>query len=244
VAGAAHLKSKILVRAAPTTMRSACATPKEAADIATCSMKYPTSAAERSMNLLLSAEIHIHVQKNVLVDLILGGVASVGRESIFALHGASEEDTEVLVQVGKESAGISLARIRLQRLRYSLLVGRLIHGGHVLYERSSSTTIEEVDSTTDAAASVCGSKTAVEVWGEVDLGAVVHALGEDTWDLDADIWLGVCDASEKASRLQVEGEHTVTDDGSVDDESQESLLVGSSVVHQQSSGVVVADGHV
>jgi hypothetical protein len=34
-----------------TMVRSSCATPKDAADMATCSMKYPTSAAERSMNL-------------------------------------------------------------------------------------------------------------------------------------------------------------------------------------------------
>ena len=37
---------------------------------------------------------------------------------------------------------------------------------------------------------------------------------------------------------------TVTNDNSVDDEGQESLLVGSSVVLQQSSGVVVADRHI
>lgn len=37
---------------------------------------------------------------------------------------------------------------------------------------------------------------------------------------------------------------TVTDDGGVDDEGQEGLLVGSSVVLQQSSGVVITDGSV
>jgi hypothetical protein len=37
-------------------------------------------------------------------------------------------------------------------------------------------------------------------------------------------------------------ERTVTNDSSVDDEGQQSHLVCSSVVHQQSGGVVVADG--
>lgn len=39
-------------------------------------------------------------------------------------------------------------------------------------------------------------------------------------------------------------QRTVTNDGGVNDQSQKSLLVGSSVVLQQSSGVVVADGRV
>jgi hypothetical protein len=37
---------------------------------------------------------------------------------------------------------------------------------------------------------------------------------------------------------------TVTNNNSVDNKSQEKFLVSSSVVHQQSSGVVVADGHI
>jgi hypothetical protein len=37
---------------------------------------------------------------------------------------------------------------------------------------------------------------------------------------------------------------TVTNDSGVDDEGQESLLVGSSVVLQQSSSIVIADGHI
>jgi hypothetical protein len=37
---------------------------------------------------------------------------------------------------------------------------------------------------------------------------------------------------------------TVTNDGGVDNKGQEKLLIGSSVVRQQSSGVVVADGHI
>jgi hypothetical protein len=39
-------------------------------------------------------------------------------------------------------------------------------------------------------------------------------------------------------------ERTVTNDGRVNDEGQQCHLVCSSVVHQQSSGVVIADGRV
>ena len=39
-------------------------------------------------------------------------------------------------------------------------------------------------------------------------------------------------------------ERTVTNDGRVDDEGEQGLLVGSSVVLQQSCGVVVTDGGV
>ena len=39
-----------------------------------------------------------------------------------------------------------------------------------------------------------------------------------------------------------DAQRTVTDDGGVNDQSQKSLLVCSSVVLQQSRGVVVADG--
>lgn len=41
-----------------------------------------------------------------------------------------------------------------------------------------------------------------------------------------------------------DAQHTVTDDSSVDDESQQGLLIGSSVVLQQSRGVVVTDSGV
>jgi len=84
---------------------------------------------------------------------------------------------------------------------YSLLVGSVVHGWHVLHQRSSSTTVKEVDRTTNTASSVCGSKATIEVWGEVDRSAVVRALCENTWDRNADIWLGVYDSLGKALKL-------------------------------------------
>lgn len=122
--------------------------------MATCSMKYPTSAEERSMNLLLSAEIRSIGERNLLVDTVHGGVALVGGESVVALHGAAEENTEVLVQVGEESAVALLAEFDLRIWRYSLLVGAGAVGWHVHHERNSSTIVEEVDCTTDITASV------------------------------------------------------------------------------------------
>lgn len=49
-AGAESLYPKSIFRAVPTVVRSSVATPNEAADMATWLTKYPTSAAERSMN--------------------------------------------------------------------------------------------------------------------------------------------------------------------------------------------------
>lgn len=73
------------------------------------------------------------------------------------------------------------------------MVRVLAVGRHVLHESSSSTVIEEVDGDSHTTATVCGSKTAVEVREKVDLGAIVCALGEDTWNLDTDVWLSVCE---------------------------------------------------
>jgi hypothetical protein len=145
------------------------------------------------MYLGLSVGSQASARRNILVDAVLGSVASIGGEGIIALHSASEEDTEVFVQVGEESAGMLSARSSANEWDYSLLGGVGVVSGHVLHEGSSTATVEEVDSTTDAAASVCGSETAVEIWQEVDGGTVVGTWGEDAWDLDADVWLGVCD---------------------------------------------------
>lgn len=46
------------------------------------------------------------------------------------------------------------------------------------------------------------------------------------------------------SRSRVAWERTVANDGSIDDESKQGLLVGSSVVLQESCGVVVTHGDV
>lgn len=106
-----------------------------------------------------------------------------------------------------------------------LLVRARAVGGHVHHERSSSATVEEVDGDTLVSATVGRGELAIEVWQEVDLSAIVGALGENTGDGDAHVRLGV-----------------VSDNGSVDEEGQESVLVLASVVLEEGSGVVVAYG--
>lgn len=115
-------------------------------------------------------------------------------------------------------------------------------GWHVLLERSSSTIVEEVDRDTNGTTSVCGSESTGEVWDEVDSGAVEGTVGvEDTWDGDTDVGGGVLCRS-VSFRRESAGPTYVTNDGSVDNQGEEGLLVGSGVVLQQSSGVVVAHG--
>jgi hypothetical protein len=62
------------------------------------------------------------------------------------------------------------------------LVGIRAVGRHVHHEGSSSTTIEEVDRTTNGATSVRRCETAAEVWEKVDSSTVDRAWSEDTWD--------------------------------------------------------------
>lgn len=99
---------------------------------------------------------------------------------------------------------------------------RLVH-----HQRNGTAVVEEVDGNTGIASVVGGSKATVEVWQEVDGGAVEGAGREDTWNLDANVWLGV-----------------VANDGGVDDESQEGVLVGRIVLLEEGGGVVVTDGGV
>lgn len=168
------------------------------------------------------------VEGHVLVDLVHVGGAGVWRGGHAVLR-AAEQVREVLVQVGEELAereSVKVAKTHSGRLDI-LLVGAHVVGGGVVHERSGTTTVEEVDGGTHAAASVGGGEHAVEVWGEVDALVLASSWSEDTGDLDADVWLGV-----------------VTNDGSVDDEGQESLLVHGGVILEQGGGVLVADGHV
>lgn len=72
-------------------------------------------------------------------------------------------------------------------------------------------------------ATVGRGQPAVEIRHEVDLGAVEFSRGQDPIDLDADIGLGV-----------------VPDDSSVDQKSQQGVLICGIVVLQQSGGVVIA----
>jgi hypothetical protein len=107
-----------------------------------------------------------------------------------------------------------------------VLVGGSAVGRHVHGERDGTTIVKEVDGDTGAATTVGGGKTTVEVGEEVDLSAHVGTLGKNTGD-GVHVGLGV-----------------VTNDNSVDEESQEGQLVGTGVLLEESSGVLVADGHV
>lgn len=150
---------------------------------------------------LCSREVHESVDGGLRAEASVAGEAR-GR--------AAEESTEILVQVGHEL----------------VLVGRSAVGGLVHHERNGTTIVEEVDGDTRAATTVGRGKATVEVRQEVDLSAVVGALGKDTRD-SVHVGLGV-----------------VTNNNSVDEEGQQGQLVGASVLLEQSSGVLVTDGHV
>lgn len=186
-----------------------------------------TEAGSGHANLLDEPADLSSVEGHVLVDLVHVGGAGVWRGGHAVLR-AAEQVREVLVQVGEELAGRKSAPFTtITTVINLLLAGAHVVGGGVVHERSGTTTVEEVDGGAHAAASVGGGEHAVEVWGEVDALVLASSWSEDTGDLDADVWLGV-----------------VTNDGSVDNEGQESLLVHGGVVLEQGGGVLVADGHV
>jgi hypothetical protein len=108
------------------------------------------------------------------------------------------------------------------------LIGGLVFGWHVLHQRSGATTIEEVKRDTAITSTVGRLEATVEVGDKVNLSSVVRAVGvEDARDHDTHVRLGV-----------------VSDDGGVDDQSQEGHLVRGRVVLEERSGVVVAYGRV
>lgn len=126
------------------------------------------------------------------------------------------------------------------------MVGGSVVGRHVGHQRGSSTTIKEANGHTRHTTLVCGSESTVEVWEQVDLGSIPGTSSKNTGNGDTNIWFGVYDLKRQddgSPNLQVE-RLTVTNDSSVDKESQKSHLICSSVVLQQSSSVVIADGYV
>jgi len=142
------------------------------------------------------------------VDLVHRVVTHVLWEGTHAVLGASEQDAEVLVQVGEKG-----------------VLGRHgVVGWHVHHEGSGSSAVKEVLGNSDAASVVGRVERTIEVWEEVDGSSVVGTLGQDTWNHDTDVWLGV-----------------VTNDGGVDEEGQESVLVLGGVVLEKGGGVLVAD---
>ncbi len=65
-------------------------------------------------------------------------------------------------------------------------IGRLVH-----HERDGPAIVKKVHGDTDRSAIVGGEKSTVEVGEEIDSSAIVGSLGEDAWDGDAHVGLGV-----------------------------------------------------
>ena len=108
----------------------------------------------------------------------------------------------------------------------------LLHGAgsirwHIHHQRHGAAIIKEVDRNTCAATTVRRRETAIEVREEIDLGAFVHARRQYSWHGNAHV------------RHRV-----VANDGGIDHESQESVLIGSGIFFQQRRGVEITDGHV
>lgn len=159
--------------------------------------------------------------KAYLLDEVSDLVLVEVHEAVDSCHGR-----ETLVR--RETGGLTAkerAEVLVQVGEEQVLVRAGAVGWHVHHERSSTTVVKEVDGDSRVATTVRGGEASIEVRKEVDNSSVVCTLGKDTWDHDANVGLGV-----------------VTNDGSVDEESQQGVLVGSSVVCQKSSGVVRADG--
>lgn len=126
------------------------------------------------------------------------------------------------------------------------MVRLLVVGGHVLLEGLGGTTVKEVDAS-GLVLAVGGSESTREVGSKVDLLAIDLTLGENTGNSDASVGLGVCrvlGAMIESGRGPGGTRLTVTNDDSVDEESQELGLVGSVVLLEESLGVLGADGHV
>jgi len=152
------------------------------------------------------------------------------------LLGVKGHELVDLVHVGGAAVGlVGAAELRASeedtevtvKVGDELVLGGAGGGELVLEERSGTSTVEEVEGDTGATTAVGGVEGTSEVRSEVDTGVVTSAGGEDTSDGDTDVGLGV-----------------VADGDSVDDQGEESLLVGGGVVLQEGSGVVVADGHI
>jgi hypothetical protein len=78
-----------------------------------------------------------------------------------------------------------MGRIDLQ------LTGLFVVGRLVVHQGLRAATVQKVDGHSSVAAAVRRLEVSIEIWQEVDLVAVELSFGEDTWDLDAGIDLGV-----------------------------------------------------
>jgi hypothetical protein len=101
----AHLPAKREFKAVPTAVKSSVATPKEAADAATCPMKYWVSALSKFMNLCMLVHVNKDRSKEILlVNLVHGGLSIIVLVTGHTHLRASEKTSEVLVQVGEKHA--------------------------------------------------------------------------------------------------------------------------------------------
>lgn len=111
------------------------------------------------------------------------------------------------------------------RLGRAVAVGRLV--GH---HRSGTSTIQEIDSNSGAAASVGGLQATVEIGQEVHFGAVEFARCKNTGHFD----VGRC----------CMGVVVAANNDGVDEVCQELVLIGASVLVKQSCRILIADGDI
>lgn len=142
------------------------------------------------MNLNMLADIADGRWEDILVDIVLRTLAIVGRVISATLHRAAKENTKVLVQVSQEGAR-TISMVVMEVADNILLSRAFTVGRHVLHERSSSTTIKEVDRHADRTTSICRSQATIEVWKKVDCDTIDFSWSEDTWNRNADVWLSV-----------------------------------------------------
>lgn len=166
------------------------------------------------------------------MNLVHAGRAGVGREALHTDVGAPKQGSEELVKVSKKHAVLAVSeqfltfKFAWRSGKIILLVRRRVISGHVLHERRGTASVQEVGLDTHLASLVGRGETTIEVGGQVDLDALVHAIGvQDTGNADTNVGLGV-----------------VTNDSGVDQEGQQGVLVLGSVLLEQCSGVVITDG--
>jgi hypothetical protein len=93
-----------------------------------------------------------------------------------------------------------------------------------LHQRCGATSVKEVDRAW-VIVDIGRLQAAIEVREEVDLLSHILAQSEDARNGNTGVWLGV-----------------VANDNSVDKQRQQSVLVGRSVVHKESSSIFVTQG--
>ena len=156
------------------------------------------------------------VKIHVLVDAVLRRAAHVRREAHLAVRGAAQELAEVGVEVGEESLLVG--------------AGHASRGG-VGNDVVGTTAIDKVDGRGHAVA-VGGHEFPGEVWEQVDLLAFDLTGGENTRYADhasREVWVGSAGSCEVPNACRV------------DEQSQQGVLVGRSVVLQQGHSILVAN---